>query len=43
LPDWRLPAADVLILLGSRNGRTAKIRRFVDLLKADMKLVPWRV
>jgi len=43
LPDWRLPAADVLMLLGSRNGRTAKIRHFVDLFKADMKRIPWRV
>jgi DNA-binding transcriptional LysR family regulator len=42
LPDWRLPAADVLILLRSRSGRTAKIRRFVDCLVADLKPVPWR-
>lgn len=42
LPDWRLPSADVLILLGSRNGRTAKIRRFVECLKEDLHPIPWR-
>ncbi len=42
LPDWRLPAADVLILLGSRNGRTAKIRRFMECLKEDLRPIPWR-
>jgi DNA-binding transcriptional LysR family regulator len=42
LPDWRLPAADVLILLGSRTGRTAKIRRFMECLKEDLRPIPWR-
>lgn len=42
LPEWRLPPADVLILLGSRNGRTAKIRHFVTCLKDDLNPVPWR-
>jgi len=42
LPDWRLSAADVLILLRSRAGRTAKIGRFVDCLREDLEPVPWR-
>lgn len=42
LPDWRLPPADVLILVRTRSGRMAKISRFVDCLREGLKPAPWR-
>lgn len=42
LPQWRMPPADVIALLGKRNRRTARANRFLDMLKASLALPPWR-
>ena len=42
LPDWRLPDADVVALLGPRKGRAARMERFVQVLKDLLTPVPWR-
>ncbi|GGF24632.1 LysR family transcriptional regulator [Aliidongia dinghuensis] len=42
MPDWRLPDADVVALLGPRAGRTARLERFVDMLHRSLTPVPWR-
>jgi DNA-binding transcriptional LysR family regulator len=42
LPEWRLPSADVTVLLGERNQRTARTSRFIEILKARLSPVPWR-
>ncbi|PZP40430.1 MAG: LysR family transcriptional regulator [Azospirillum brasilense] len=42
LPDWNVPAADVVALLGTRTGRVARIERFLETLAEALKPVPWR-
>jgi len=42
LPDHELPAADIVILLGSRHGRSARTTAFVQRLRASLQPVPWR-
>ncbi|MFE0755054.1 LysR family transcriptional regulator [Inquilinus sp. NPDC058860] len=43
LPDWHLPDADVVALLGPRTGRVARTERFLDVLEAALRPVPWRI
>lgn len=43
LPDWRLPAADVVALLSARRGRAARTVRFLELLQAAFDPPPWRI
>ena len=42
LPAWRMPDADVVALLGPRQGRAARMERFVQVLKDLLTPVPWR-
>jgi DNA-binding transcriptional LysR family regulator len=42
LPDWQLPDADVVALLGARGGRVARTARFLESLRAMLQPVPWR-
>jgi DNA-binding transcriptional LysR family regulator len=42
LPDWEAPAADVVALLGSRHGRSARTTAFLALLRQALNPVPWR-
>jgi DNA-binding transcriptional LysR family regulator len=42
LKDWRLPSANIVALLGARNGRSARTARFLELLQANLTPVPWR-
>jgi DNA-binding transcriptional LysR family regulator len=42
LPDWELPAADVVAMLGARRGRSARIESFVALLRDSLTPPPWR-
>jgi DNA-binding transcriptional LysR family regulator len=42
LPRYRLPAADVVALLGKRGGRTARAEAFLALLKDKLQPIPWR-
>ncbi|MFO1425734.1 MAG: LysR family transcriptional regulator [Steroidobacteraceae bacterium] len=42
LPDWELPRADVVAMLGARRGRSARIESFVALLRQALTPVPWR-
>ncbi|UPT56999.1 LysR family transcriptional regulator [Dickeya zeae] len=42
MPEWSLPNADVVALLGPRAGRAARMERFVNILKAMLEPVPWR-
>jgi DNA-binding transcriptional LysR family regulator len=43
LPDWRLPDADVVALLGARGGRVARTAHFLEILMEIFQPVPWRV
>lgn len=42
LPDWDLPAADVVALLGARTGRVARTERFLEILAEALTPAPWR-
>lgn len=42
LPDWQLPAADIVAMLGSRHGRSARSTAFLKLLRQSLKPPPWR-
>lgn len=42
LPDWELPAANVVAMLGDRRGRSARTQSFVKLLREALKPPPWR-
>lgn len=42
LPDWRLADADVVALLGPREGRAVRVDHFVDMLREALTPTPWR-
>ena len=42
LPHYRLPAADIVALLGKRGERTARAKAFLTLLKEKLQPIPWR-
>lgn len=42
LGAWRLPDADVVALLGPRQGRAARMEHFVQILKDCLSRTPWR-
>lgn len=42
LPGWELPAADVVAMLGTRRGRSARTDSFVKLLRQSLAPPPWR-
>jgi DNA-binding transcriptional LysR family regulator len=42
LPRYRLPCADVVALLGTRDGRTARVNAFLALLQEHLRPTPWR-
>jgi DNA-binding transcriptional LysR family regulator len=42
LTRYRLPAADVVALLGNRGGRTARANAFLKSLKERLQPIPWR-
>jgi DNA-binding transcriptional LysR family regulator len=42
LPRYRLPAADVVALLGKRGNRTARVNAFLKLLHDRLRPNPWR-
>ncbi|UYZ09790.1 LysR family transcriptional regulator [Agrobacterium salinitolerans] len=42
LPDWQLPSADIIAMLGSRHGRSARSTAFLKLLRQSLKPPPWR-
>ena len=42
LPALRMPPADVVALLGTRGGRSARANVFLSLLQERLKPVPWR-
>ncbi|HET8748651.1 MAG TPA: LysR substrate-binding domain-containing protein [Ramlibacter sp.] len=43
LPEWELPDADVVALVASRAGMSARVKLFLSFLQARFKpLPPWR-
>lgn len=42
LPEWRLADADVVALLGPREGRAVRVDHFVDMLREALTPTPWR-
>jgi len=42
LTRYRLPSADVVVLLGKRGGRTARANAFFKLLQDSLRPIPWR-
>lgn len=42
LADHRVPAADVVALLGARHSRLARTQSFLDRLRRSLNPVPWR-
>jgi DNA-binding transcriptional LysR family regulator len=42
LPDWKLPPADIVAMLGSRHGRSARTAAFLTMLRQSLKPLPWR-
>jgi DNA-binding transcriptional LysR family regulator len=42
LPAWELPAADVVAMLGTRHGRSARTTAFLGLLRQSLTPPPWR-
>jgi DNA-binding transcriptional LysR family regulator len=43
LPEWQLPDADVVAMLGTRFGRSARTTAFLTSLRQALDPVPWRV
>jgi DNA-binding transcriptional LysR family regulator len=43
LRDWPLPSADVVALIQTRQGRSARTTRFLEQLQAALQPVPWRL
>ncbi|WP_337269221.1 LysR family transcriptional regulator [Oryzifoliimicrobium ureilyticus] len=42
LPAWQLPSADIVAMLGSRHGRTARSTAFLAMLRQSLKPPPWQ-
>ncbi len=42
LPDWEAPSADVVAMLGSRRGRSARTTAFLAKLRQALNPAPWR-
>jgi DNA-binding transcriptional LysR family regulator len=42
LPGWELPAADVVAMLGTRFGRSARTTAFLAMLRQSLSPAPWR-
>ena len=42
LPEWDAPAADVVAMLGSRHGRSARTTAFLTMLRQALNPAPWR-
>ncbi|MGO6903878.1 LysR substrate-binding domain-containing protein, partial [Rhizobium ruizarguesonis] len=42
LPNWMLPSADIVAILGSRHGRSARTAAFLTMLRRSLKPLPWR-
>jgi len=43
LPDWKLPDADIVALIGQRHGTAARVKLFLSTLQARFRpLPPWR-
>jgi DNA-binding transcriptional LysR family regulator len=42
LNDWKLPPANIVALLGTRHGRSARTARFLEHLHTMLTPVPWR-
>jgi DNA-binding transcriptional LysR family regulator len=42
LPSWDVPAADVVAMLGSRFGRSARTTAFLAMLRQSLSPAPWR-
>jgi DNA-binding transcriptional LysR family regulator len=42
LPGWEIPAADVIAMLGTRFGRSARTTAFLAMLRQSLSPPPWR-
>lgn len=42
LPSWDAPAADVVAMLGTRSGRSARTTAFLAMLRQSLSPPPWR-
>ncbi len=42
LPEWKIASADVVALLGSRHGRSARTAAFLASLRRSLAPPPWR-
>jgi DNA-binding transcriptional LysR family regulator len=42
LPGWEIPAADVIAMLGTRFGRSARTTAFLAMLRLSLSPPPWR-
>jgi DNA-binding transcriptional LysR family regulator len=42
LPAWEVPAADVVAMLGTRFGRSARTTAFLAMLRQSLSPPPWR-
>ncbi|MGG7581169.1 LysR family transcriptional regulator [Rhizobium sp. Nf11,1] len=42
LPNWKLPSADIVAILGSRHGRSARTAAFLTMIRQSLKPLPWR-
>jgi DNA-binding transcriptional LysR family regulator len=42
LPSWELPPADVVAMLGTRFGRSARTTAFLAMLRQSLSPAPWR-
>ncbi|NTH49180.1 LysR family transcriptional regulator [Agrobacterium rhizogenes] len=42
LPGWTLPPTNIVAMLGSRHGRSARTTAFLTMLRQSLKPPPWR-
>lgn len=42
LDEWRLPPADVTVVVNERSRRAARTKKFLEMLRASLSPAPWR-
>lgn len=42
LPNWTLPGADIVAMIGSRHGQSARTKAFLAMLRQSLKQPHWR-
>ncbi len=42
LPEWSLPTANIVVLVGHRDARVERVKRFIAAMREALQPPPWR-